>query len=160
MWCVLLSKRSTLSSPASNNRRRNFTENDLFCIDLEVRDLYAELIHNFCFKMVSSKQLYSVKLVSKSDSLFAISLSLIYVIFPPPLEFGFLLNYEYWYHSILNWEFGKLLPSLVSYIHKMSFGTFWVISRRLMISSLKKLIFIGLSIFKVANHRISAVGFP
>ena len=122
MWCVLLSKRSTLSSPASNNRRRNFTENDLFCIDLEVRDLYAELIHNFCFKMVSSKQLYSVKLVSKSDSLFAISLSLIYIIFQPPLEFGILLNYGYWYHSILNF---RVWPNIAKLSFIYTQNVFW-----------------------------------
>ena len=122
MWCVLLSKRSTLSSPASNNRRRNFTENDLFCIDVEVRDLCAELIHNFCFKMVSSKQLYSVKLVSKSDSLFGISLSLIYIIFLPPLEFGILLNYGYWYHSILNFRVWPTFAKL-SFIYTQN--VFW-----------------------------------
>ena len=137
MWWVLLSKRSTLSSPASNNRRRNFTENDLFCIDLEVRDLYAELIHNFCFKMVSSKQLYSVKLVSKSDSLFAISLSLIYVIFLPPLEFGILLSYGYWYHSILNFRAWPNFAKL-SFIYTQNvFWRFLGYFTKIMISILK-----------------------
>ena len=139
MWCVLLSKRSTLSSSASSNRRRNLmkTENGLFCIDLEARDLYAELIHNFCFKMVSSKQLYSVKLVSKSDSLFAISLSLIYIIFLPPLEFGILLNYGYWYHSILNFRVWTTFAKL-SFIHTQNvFWRFLSYFTKIMISILK-----------------------
>ena len=122
MWCLLLSKRSTLSSPANNNRRRNFTGNDLFCIDLEVRDLYAELIHNFCLKMVSSKHLHSVKLASKSDSLFAISLSLIYIIFLKPLEFEILRNYGYWYHSILHFRVWPTFAKL-SFIYTQN--VFW-----------------------------------